>query len=373
MVLLFTHPASCCSLACNDKYDETRLMIQCDRCDGWFHLDCCNVDEDTVELIDLFVCPECSNEEFHTTFRQKCLRNGCPKPREHLSKYCSDYCGTEVAALRLLESGIEPMRLWEVVKGARGTNSSVKREDQVMKEMGNEASRERQEETEEEADIQRLAALRGRMTELQAKRSGIQKHVELVNARLQFLQVAIKRWDSLLRTTLEAIKAAGGVLPDIEEEIELVGKKGKKSKKSGKTKKAQGHAKDEAPCGFDVRLVWSDKEFEAWIESEEGKQALAWREGITEEGREGGEGYTCLLPKKKCTRHDGWKEIREADFEVERSILMRNLERLSNQERLARSRLDEFQEHLDFIRNIRKLKQKRQGPEERDCTAVILP
>ena len=49
----------------------------------------------------------------------RCDRPTCLNPVAPLTKYCSDYCGIEVAATRIELSGIDPERLWSRVSGAR--------------------------------------------------------------------------------------------------------------------------------------------------------------------------------------------------------------------------------------------------------------
>ena len=49
-----------------------------------------------------------------------------------------------------------------------------------------------------------------------------------------------------------------------------------------------------------------------------------------EEGREVEEGFempdeVCMRPRKKCERHTGWQKVRQADFEVEKAVLVRFL------------------------------------------------
>lgn len=38
-------------------------MIQCDLCEDWYHASCVGIPDDSVHLIDLFVCPHCETSE----------------------------------------------------------------------------------------------------------------------------------------------------------------------------------------------------------------------------------------------------------------------------------------------------------------------
>lgn len=44
---------------CRQPGSDERAMIACDTCDDWFHADCVGVSEDSIRLIDRFVCPLC--------------------------------------------------------------------------------------------------------------------------------------------------------------------------------------------------------------------------------------------------------------------------------------------------------------------------
>lgn len=44
---------------CKAANDTTRMMIQCDFCDVWFHPQCVGLDEDEAENISYWNCPGC--------------------------------------------------------------------------------------------------------------------------------------------------------------------------------------------------------------------------------------------------------------------------------------------------------------------------
>lgn len=46
---------------CQQLYDPERMMIACDRCDNWYHNDCVGIDDDDVEIVDQFICPNCAS------------------------------------------------------------------------------------------------------------------------------------------------------------------------------------------------------------------------------------------------------------------------------------------------------------------------
>lgn len=49
-----------------DTDDDDGLMVGCESCDGWFHASCVGLDEEMVELLDVYICKSCE--------RSRCLR-----------------------------------------------------------------------------------------------------------------------------------------------------------------------------------------------------------------------------------------------------------------------------------------------------------
>lgn len=307
-----------------------------------------------------------------TTWKSRCARPTCRKPVAPLSKYCSDYCGIEVAATRLDLCGLDAEYFWPRVVGAR------RREAQVfdMKQtavvplqtdpdaevnsslMDDEASR-RQEEEETRA----LKRLEEKIGQLVTRRESLDGKLFLVEARSQYLKIAIKRWEALCQATAdtvaaereeaereEAERAKEEGEEEEEEEAEQDGEEEEpetpaaikareraKNKNKNKNKaKRRGTRRvanvgtgptniPEAQCGLDVRLVFDSAQWEEWVKSEEGREVLGKVEV------EGGEGVrmdeedmerVCLMPRKQCDRHTGWQKVREADFDTEKSVIV---------------------------------------------------
>ena len=72
-----------------------------------------------VELINDFICPRCEpTTDKRTTWKSRCLRPLCNRAAARLSKYCSDWCGIEVAAQRLEKTGLDPQRFYTSVSTA---------------------------------------------------------------------------------------------------------------------------------------------------------------------------------------------------------------------------------------------------------------
>ncbi|CAO3694579.1 unnamed protein product [Rhizopus stolonifer] len=89
---------------CKRPYDIPRFMIACDKCDQWFHGECINISEKQGEFIDFYFCQNCSKiTGKKTIWKPKCDNMNCERAARigrnqgHLSKYCTDNCGIQVA------------------------------------------------------------------------------------------------------------------------------------------------------------------------------------------------------------------------------------------------------------------------------------
>lgn len=86
--------------------DDHRMMVNCEGgCEDWYHCSCLKMDvADAKELLDVFICPKCTTETLHTTWKRMCRYynvgkwlkdpNPCRKAArvslDPPSKYCSD-------------------------------------------------------------------------------------------------------------------------------------------------------------------------------------------------------------------------------------------------------------------------------------------
>ncbi|CRG85876.1 Set1 complex component spp1 [Talaromyces islandicus] len=81
--------------------DNHTWMIGCDGgCEDWFHGKCVNVNQEDEELIERYICPNCTAAgKGKTTWKPMCRLKGCRKParlsKKKISKYCSDDHGRE--------------------------------------------------------------------------------------------------------------------------------------------------------------------------------------------------------------------------------------------------------------------------------------
>lgn len=153
-------------------------------------------------------------------------------------------------------------------------------------------------------------------------RAEVERQHTAVDKRLGFLQHAIRQAEELVAAYNEANPVAS--------------QKSKKSKKNPNAASGMG----DAPCGFDIRLVWDDRDFQPWIESPAGEALLV---GEETEGTEE-EGVTCLQTRRKCDRHAGWQKTKEADFEVQKAGLTRKIDALLDKERQLRRSIEDLQD-----------------------------
>ncbi|GAA5867586.1 hypothetical protein JCM1840_002562 [Sporobolomyces johnsonii] len=341
---------------CQELYDPERMMIACDRCEEWFHTDCVGIPDDSVELVDQFICPKCQAKfTERTTWRACCARPTCRKPAVPLSKYCSDYCGISVASARLallqLSNGTEPSAFWSRVEGARRKEAEVVDAAPPSSSSGPTTRIDR----EAFEDARTLARLEAKLGETNARRAALERAVGLVEKRLEYLKIAIRRWEALCQATADELASAGidmGGEGGGSQGAEGAGGAGTKAggRKKGKGGKKKGPVAatslPEAQCGLDVRLVYDDAAWAEWVASDTpgGDEGAGDEEGGRRilEAQERGEvevvlqmalemlGGVCLETRKRCERHTGWQKVREADFQVEKAVLTRRLTRLAH-------------------------------------------
>ena len=46
---------------CKTPYNSDFPMIGCDKCEGWFHLSCVNINTEQAQSIDIYFCPSCDD------------------------------------------------------------------------------------------------------------------------------------------------------------------------------------------------------------------------------------------------------------------------------------------------------------------------
>ncbi|GAA6025907.1 hypothetical protein JCM11491_003624 [Sporobolomyces phaffii] len=362
---------------CRERYEPERMMIACDRCEEWYHIDCVKIPDTSVELVDQFFCPPCEKKySQQTTWHPACARPTCRKAAITLSKYCSDFCGVSVVSARLellkLANGTDPSTFWARVEGSHRKEAKVIDETAVV----TSGSRTQDSRVDFQAveDARTLARLAAKLEETNLRRTGLTAAISMVEKRLLYLQIAKQRWERLCQATADELANAGidtsGAEPGSNVEAKPVGGKsrGKKKGKSGKKKgPVAATSLPEAQCGLDVRLVYDEETWRNWVDVEvvevqgengETREEPGGRSILAAHARGDAQEVlgmalemlsgVCLETRKKCERHTGWQKLREADFQVEKAVLNRRLDRLNSLSQSLDSQISLHQQATAF-------------------------
>ena len=78
--------------------DDHRWMICCERCEDWFHGECINMSKEIGEnLIERFVCPNCTIGNIATLYKKTCALGACRKAARLGHSQPSVFCSNEHA------------------------------------------------------------------------------------------------------------------------------------------------------------------------------------------------------------------------------------------------------------------------------------
>ncbi|GAA5919910.1 hypothetical protein JCM6882_005488 [Rhodosporidiobolus microsporus] len=354
---------------CKELYNPERMMIACDKCEEWYHVDCVGIAEDAVELVDLFICPKCQASSLdRTTWKTGCRRPHCRKPAVPLSKYCSDYCGILVASARLSllqdQTSVAPESFYPAVRSASRkeaavTDQAVEGADaRVFLSMEQRRAKQAAEWAREDAaDEKTRGRLVEKLDETERRAERLREMVRMVELRVVYLRVAIKRWEALCQATADELQQAG-----IDLATAVAAGSGRRRGGGSKKKKGPVAATSlpDAQCGLDVRLVYDDKAWAAWVADvgPEGGRAVLEAQERGEDGRVlemalemlGG---VCLETRKRCERHTGWQKVREADFQVEKAVMQRRLARLTSLTGTLSDQLASHDSTVSYRRTVR--------------------
>lgn len=180
------------------------------------------------------------------------------------------------------------------------------------------------------SDAQVRAQLVAKLGETASRRAALEATIELVDKRLRYLTIAVKRWEALCQATADEMASAGIDLSAATPMSTQGGKSRKDRRRAGGKKKGPVAATSlpDAQCGLDVRLVYDDAAWRDFVTSPFGTELLeAHARGEAEKVLEMALGDlegVCLETRKRCERHAGWQKVREADFAVEKAVLVRH-------------------------------------------------
>ncbi|GAB0134806.1 hypothetical protein EsDP_00003162 [Epichloe bromicola] len=78
--------------------DDHRWMICCEGCEDWFHGECIKMNKEIGEnLIEKFICPNCSTDELATIYKKTCALGACRKSARLAQSQPSVFCSNEHA------------------------------------------------------------------------------------------------------------------------------------------------------------------------------------------------------------------------------------------------------------------------------------
>ncbi|BEI79950.1 hypothetical protein CcaverHIS002_0104790 [Cutaneotrichosporon cavernicola] len=150
------------------------------------------------------------------------------------------------------------------------------------------------------------AATLALLSSLQRQSADAERALAILARRQAMLAYAVGVWESLV--------------PGVVEE----------PKKRSKNKKRDGE-KDPRPCGFDLRLVWSDAEVAVWDGSE--REATPPQEEEVDKEKETALERAARLGLcavgRRCERHAGWQKTLAVQLEVEATQLTRRRDELA--------------------------------------------
>ncbi|KAJ5644788.1 hypothetical protein N7507_010799 [Penicillium longicatenatum] len=339
--------------------DNHTWMIGCDGgCEDWFHGKCVNIDSRDSELIEKYICPNCSeNGKRCTTWKPMCRLLECRKPARvaQKSKYCSDEHGHEFMRRQICNLKLGPDRqgqedlgsmggvltpgdLRAAILGVKSVAEFRKLGDKILSPSpestkddvpnGNTPNGDIKEKSPldtkheldiDEHDVEYSVEEAAKIEKIRARRNELLRRKDMLAARTKFV--------TLLR------QRAKGLVERLRQQ------------------EPKGGWKD--ICGFDMRLAWSDEEFDDWRLSEAGKLALV--EGTVEAlassypadddtpmGGTSEEEINFLTRgvciKKRCERHKQWTKVQQQDIVFEEDTADQDLAQCAIDERSVAER-----------------------------------
>ncbi|KAL8759639.1 MAG: hypothetical protein Q9199_000600 [Rusavskia elegans] len=404
--------------------DNHTWMIACDGpCEDWFHGKCINMTEKEGDLIEKYYCPNCSEEgKGETLWKRMCRLEGCIRPARisgsKKSKYCSDEHGCEFMKREALKKedvakitkGVSIDTTGVIAKKGRRTNNSfadatIVTEDDVQAQAPEPSPQPVTKEGDGANGEESHSRLRGGIlqpAELKALVSDVKDVSEfhkLGNGPLNpsreaepddvTMEDAPSSYNSqipynpvesdllqTLTTKKDQLRSRKKALDDRDTFLILVRERAKTVLEQ--LKKKEINIKD--ICGFDVRLIWSDEEFEIWRNSPEGVSALKDRRlgaptvlniprelaphlyNAHEMDHDGDQQYTNgddaasgpsniepqqanadeigkgVCQKKRCERHKQWYKIQQQEIAFAKDEVRQDMRKLDEEEKGLRDR-----------------------------------
>ncbi|KAF3387209.1 Set1 complex component spp1 [Penicillium rolfsii] len=341
--------------------DNHTWMIGCDgECEDWFHGKCVNIDPRDAELIDKYICPNCSKRDNgFTTWKPMCRLPECRKParvtRKNPSKYCSDEHGREFMIRQTRQFKLGPARKGQEDLGSMGgilTPGDLKAailgvsSVEEFRKLGNQII---------STPTESIRASPASDVKNETKTPDADKLFDVHASGVEFsadeaakIEKLRQRRDDLLHRK-EMLAARSTFVGLVRQRSKAVVEKLKQNEPKGGWKDI---------CGFDSRLAWADEEFDEWRLSDAGKKALEEgtpqamaasyptttdADGDVAMDSDEKEDAMALLTrgiciKKRCERHKQWVKVQQQDIVFEENAAEQDLKKLEQEARSVAER-----------------------------------
>ncbi|KAI9852371.1 MAG: hypothetical protein M1838_000893 [Thelocarpon superellum] len=318
--------------------DDHTWMIGCDGgCEDWFHGKCVSIKEEDGDLIDKYICPNCASEgKGHTTWKPMCRLDGCRQParlsKDRASKYCCDEHGRE---------------FWRQHTPSEKKRKRLEHEEEDgSTTLGGPLSK---------AELATIVRSVKNVGEFRSMGDGVLSPPPTAHSNHGDVHMTdngddpdaneAERWFNdeerarvqRIRDSKEGVVRRLGGLKSREQFVQLV---------RDRAKKVLGELTGTKDiCGFDARLAWTEEEFLAWKDSDDGRQAFATGvlmppTDVTDESIEGDESAigAGVCQKKRCERHKLWRNLQVQEIRFDEAHLTDELHKLQREESEVRER-----------------------------------
>lgn len=321
------------------KPDTGTFMIGCDgTCDDWFHGKCVGIEERDKNLIDKYMCPNCTKAGIgQTTWKRMCRRSGCRQPAKpgkiksgiHASKYCSDECG--VLYFRDMASRTRGREDSAKSRNSRRKGSIVEAEktsvDDDLGPKGGVLSA---------GEVKSLLNASNNAEDFRKLGDGVLSPPATPDGKesgnqIEFSEYESQSLDSIQRAKDDA-RRRHALLKDRMKYVTL-------AKQAASRTATEKELKPKEYCGYDPRLEWNEEQFEEWRNSPAGKQAFE-QETLKRDksGEQDGQEEPEICDRKKCARHLEWSKLAVDDVRHEMGDNSDRMRALDKEEKEIRER-----------------------------------
>ncbi|EMD01160.1 hypothetical protein BAUCODRAFT_61204 [Baudoinia panamericana UAMH 10762] len=338
------------------KPDNGTFMIGCDGpCEDWFHGKCVSVEERDKDLIDRYICPNCTKAGVgRTAWKRVCRRSGCRKPAraskgksgKEGSKYCSEECGV--------------LYFREMVARTRNREDTVKNRSNRRK--SSLVSTDKPDMDDDlgakggvlsAGEVKSLVNASKTAEDFKKLGEGVLSPPATPDGKetadLAFTEAETTALEQIRRSKEEA-RRRHQLLKDRMKFVTMV-------KQAGSRTATERDLKPKEYCGYDPRIEWTEEQFATWRDSTSGKQAFELEtlavENSGKEHTDYGGGHDvdmeganddsiyaqiAICDRKKCARHLEWGKLAVDDLRFEMGDNSDNMRALEKEEKDLRER-----------------------------------